>query len=80
MHILVDSVLRNNLIGIFLDGDIRRLFLKDKEINHITIDDINKNFCYESDQNKLVSTLNKKLKFIPILEEKKIIGIVKMED
>jgi len=74
----VDS--SDNLFGIFLDGDIRRLFLKNKEINHITIDDINKNFCYESDQNKLVSTLNKKLKFIPILEGKMIIGIVKMED
>lgn len=70
----------DHLLGIFLDGDIRRLFLKNKEINYISLNDINKNFCYESDQNKLVCTLNKKLKFIPILEEKKIIGIVKMED
>jgi len=74
----VDS--ENNLIGIFLDGDIRRLLLKNSNLNTISIDDINKNFCYETNQNKLISELNKKLKFIPILEEKKIIGIVKMED
>lgn len=74
----VDS--ENNLIGIFLDGDIRRLLLKNSNLNTISIDDINKNFCYETNQNKLISELNKKLKFIPILEDKKIIGIVKMED
>jgi len=74
----VDS--SDNLFGIFLDGDIRRLFLKNKERNYISLDDINKNFYYESNQKKLVSTLDKKLKFIPIIEGKKIIGIVKMED
>ena len=74
----IDS--ENNLIGIFLDGDIRRLLLKNSNLNTISIDDINKNFSYETNQNKLISELNKKLKFIPILEDKKIIGIVKMED
>ena len=71
---------KEKLLGVFLDGDIRRLLLNNSKIENISLKDINRNFSYETNLNKLVSELNKKLKFIPILEDKKIIGIVKMED
>ncbi len=68
----------DELIGILSDGDIRRLICANKG-NIITNENINKNFHYETDLNKMYYEIEniKKYKFIPILENKKIIGIIK---
>jgi arabinose-5-phosphate isomerase len=67
------------LIGILTDGDIRRLHCNIKNINIIKLEHINKNFYFETDLNKTYNDIKniKKYKFIPILDEKKIIGIIK---
>lgn len=68
-----------NLIGILTDGDIRRLQCNIKNINTIHSEHINKNFYFETDINKTYNDIKniKKYKFIPILNGKKIIGIIK---
>ena len=78
------SIFVNNddrLLGILLDGDIRRLILKNNDIKFITSNEINKNYIFETNINKPNKLMNKKLKYIPILnnnEDKKIIGISKL--
>jgi arabinose-5-phosphate isomerase len=71
---------QKELVGVLSDGDIRRLLLNDMEKKYISINDINTDFYYETDMNKLVSdiTLIKKKKFIPILSnDMRMIGIIK---
>lgn len=65
----------NELIGIITDGDIRRLLLKNNNINNIE-NYINKHFYFETDLNKYLKDCKKK-GFFPILKNNKIIGIVK---
>ena len=69
----------DELIGILTDGDIRRLQCNNTDIKSIKLEDINKQFYYETDINKTLNDIKniKKYKFIPILDEKKIIGIIK---
>lgn len=65
--------------GILLDGDIRRLLLSNKNMDIITYNDINKQFKYETDLNKIVGDIDKHLKYVPVLtEDKKLLGIVKV--
>lgn len=65
--------------GILLDGDIRRLLLSNKNMDIITINDINKHFKYETDLDKIVGDIDKHLKYVPVLtEDKKLLGIVKV--
>ena len=69
---------QKELVGVLSDGDIRRLLLNDME-KYISINDINTDFYYETDMNKLVSDiiLIKKKKFIPILSnDKRMICII----
>ena len=71
---------QKELVGVLSDGDIRRLLLNDMGKKYISINDINTDFNYETDMNKLVSdiTLIKKKKFIPILSnDMRLIGIIK---
>jgi arabinose-5-phosphate isomerase len=71
---------QKELVGVLSDGDIRRLLLNDMERKYISINDINTDFYYETDMNKLVSdiTLIKRKKFIPILSnDMRMIGIIK---
>ena len=71
---------QKELVGVLSDGDIRRLLLNDMEKKYISINDINTDFYYETDMNKLVSdiTLIKRKKFIPILSnDMRMIGIIK---
>jgi arabinose-5-phosphate isomerase len=76
--IFMDSI-GKNIEGILLDGDIRRLLLSNPNIHVITMKDINKNFKYETDLDKLVGDIEKHLKYVPVLaEENKLLGIVKV--
>ena len=66
----------NELIGILTDGDIRRLLLEDENKKIININDINKNYYYETNLDKFIYE-SKKCNYIPILDNSKIlIGII----
>ena len=67
---------QQELLGILTDGDIRRLLLKTPDLKEISINELNTNFYYETDIHKFVK-ICKKIGFIPILNNKKIIGIIK---
>ena len=67
---------QQELLGILTDGDIRRLLLKTPNLKEISINELNTNFYYETDIHKFVK-ICKKIGFIPILNNKKIIGIIK---
>jgi arabinose-5-phosphate isomerase len=64
----------DKLLGILTDGDIRRLLLQDKTISIIKIDNINKNYYYETETDKYISDC-KKISYIPILDNDKLIGV-----
>lgn len=69
----------NHLIGVMSDGDIRRLLVN----NNLDIyNNINVNFEYIENQNLYLKDVGdyKKFKFIPILNEKDIIGIIDVRD
>lgn len=71
----------DRLLGILLDGDIRRFILEKNDIKFITLNEINTNYIFETNINKCISLIDKKLKYVPILnnnEDKKIIGISKI--
>ena len=69
----------NKIIGILLDGDIRRLHLKDITKSTINIEDLNKNYVKETDKNKFIYELEKKHKFIPFVENDIIKGLIDLE-
>ena len=69
--IVIDS--KEKLKGTITDGDIRRLFITNKEINKIILDDINYNFYFETNLNKFLSEVNKKFNIIPIIINDKIV-------
>ena len=68
----------NEYIGLLTDGDIRRLLIKNNNLNIIKIEHINNNSYYETDTNKYLIYIDniKKKKFIPIIENNKILGII----
>ena len=70
------------LLGILTDGDIRRLLINDRNLKTITINDLNKNFSYETNLEKYVSDIDNlnRMKFIPIIENKQLIGIIDSRD
>lgn len=70
---LIDK--NENLLGILTDGDIRRLLLQYPKKKEINLDDINKNYYFETDINKYIVSC-KKYCYIPILKDNKIIGII----
>ena len=63
------------LLGILTDGDIRRLLIKNTNIQIITREHINTIYVYETDIEKYLNQLSNKFIYIPILVENKIIGI-----
>jgi YrbI family 3-deoxy-D-manno-octulosonate 8-phosphate phosphatase len=66
----------SHLIGILTDGDIRRLLLEDENKKIININDINKNYYYETDLDKFIYEC-KKSNYIPILNNSNnLIGII----
>jgi YrbI family 3-deoxy-D-manno-octulosonate 8-phosphate phosphatase len=66
------------LLGLMTDGDIRRMLLNNDTKKYITIDDININYYYETDINKNIYMVQKinRYKFIPIIENEIMIGII----
>jgi arabinose-5-phosphate isomerase len=69
----------DELIGLLTDGDIRRILCQNKYMDIITKENINTSFYYETDKNKIVCEIIniKKYKYIPVLENNKLIGIIK---
>lgn len=67
----------NELLGILTDGDIRRLLLKNNTV-FVTIKNLNTNYYYSTDGNKLISKIQYKNMFIPLLKDKKIFGIFRI--
>ena len=65
----------DELIGILTDGDIRRILIDNPKINIICEENINKDYYYETDMEKSVCDC-KKIIYLPILKDKKIIGLV----
>ena len=67
----------NKLLGLMTDGDIRRMLTRSDKKN-ITINDINKKYYFENDINKRIYMIEKinRYKFIPILQDDIIIGII----
>jgi len=71
--IMVDE--KNNIIGLLTDGDIRRLLVKNHKKSHIYREDINTEFYSESDLTLRVNQL-KKYNYVPILNDRQLIGVV----
>ncbi len=69
---------KKNLLGVLLDGDIRRLLLNKPDIKEININDINTNFIYETNPNKLIIEYDKHHKYIPFLKNNKVVGLCKI--
>ncbi len=65
----------NDLIGILTDGDVRRLLLNNEDLKIITINNINTNYYYEDDENKFIHEC-KKIMYLPLIKNKKLIGIL----
>ena len=69
----------NNIHGIISDGDIRRLLIKNQNLKLLRLNDINQNYYYESNKNIQLKNIKENLlkyKFIPIVENKKCIGLL----
>jgi arabinose-5-phosphate isomerase len=64
-----------NLLGLMLDGDIRRKLLRYPNLKKVNIDDININCKKETDPNKLISEYDKHYKYIPFIKNNKVIGL-----
>lgn len=66
------------LVGILTDGDIRRFLIKNNISKYLNFSDINTSFHYEKDLKKLAFKIEnyKKYKFIPILKNNELIGII----
>jgi arabinose-5-phosphate isomerase len=79
MGVMVFQDENNNIIGLLTDGDIRRLILKNNNLDNLSIDVINKQF-YKIENKDLifkdVKGILLKYKFIPIIENNKCIGIL----
>ena len=65
----------DELLGILTDGDIRRLLLKTPDLKEISINELNRNFYYETDKNKFIKDL-KHYNYIPILSNLILINII----
>lgn len=65
----------DKLIGLLTDGDIRRLLLDNENLKVISANIINKNFYWEENVDKYICD-SENYNFIPILLNKKIIGII----
>ncbi len=67
------------LLGILVDGDIRRLLLKKQDLQNISKEDIKKNCVSVNDDNVLVTSLDKHYKFIPFVNQnREVLGLVRL--
>jgi YrbI family 3-deoxy-D-manno-octulosonate 8-phosphate phosphatase len=69
----------NELVGLLTDGDIRRFLLAEGLQSNLTMENLNRNFYFETDLEKFLFEC-KAVHFIPILKHKELIGIVKQFD
>ena len=76
--IIINNI-ENEIIGILSDGDIRRLLIKNENLTEINMEEINKNY-YKIENTHLffkdLKGILLKYKFIPIVQNKKCIGIL----
>lgn len=63
------------LRGILTDGDIRRLLLTRNALLPISTRDLNADFYYETNLNKFLYEIPNRNGYIPVLNERKLIGI-----
>jgi arabinose-5-phosphate isomerase len=67
------------LIGILSDGDIRNLFLQYENLDEIEINMINRKCKYETNIEKMLINYDNNLKYLPIVDDNKVlIGIAKL--
>ena len=67
---------KGEFLGLLTDGDIRRLFISyNKNLININYKNINTNYYYEENIEKFLDECKKYI-YIPILNDKKLIGIV----
>jgi len=68
----------NEMIGLLTDGDIRRLIVKKTNFKKINKSNINNIFSFETQLDKLLINISDsfKTKFIPILQNGKLYGII----
>ena len=67
-------------IGLLTDGDIRRILVENIDKKYLSKGDLNLNFHYETNINKMIYEIEniKRKKFIPVLNtDKEILGIIK---
>ena len=79
MGIMVIKDIKNNVIGLITDGDIRRLLLTNTNLNNIKEENINKYYFKFENENiifKDVKSLLLKYKFVPVVVENKCLGIL----
>ena len=70
----------NTIIGLLTDGDIRRILVENIDKKYLSKGDLNLNFHYETNINKMIYEIEniKRKKFIPVLNtDKEILGIIK---
>jgi len=71
--------INDELIGLLTDGDIRRLLIKNNEDKKvIELKDINTDFYYVESVDEFLMNIEYKNKFIPVLHNKKIQGIIRV--
>jgi len=69
----------NTIIGLLTDGDIRRILVENIDKKYLSKGDLNLNFHYETNLNKMIYEIEniKRKKFIPVLSSNKdILGII----
>ena len=72
--------LENKMVGLLTDGDIRRILVENIGKKFVFEEDLNLNYFYETDLNKMIGEIQniKRKKFIPVLNSnKEILGIIK---
>lgn len=68
----------DNIIGLLTDGDIRRILLNKEDKKIINREDINQQYIYIENIEEFMINIHYKNKFVPIINEKKIIGVIRV--
>ena len=64
------------LIGILTNHDLKNFISNNQNFDLININNINKEFYFETNQDKYIKDIDLDKKYIPVLKDKKLIGIV----
>jgi len=71
-------VKNGKMLGLITDGDIRRMLMKSNTLIEITIENLKKNYLYETDPNKYLLEVEKKHTFIPLIINEILKGIFRI--